>query len=73
MYQNIRSEHGWGAHFAVEPQDDVLDQLAELPPRDMRRALMTGYGNARLERRDTLRVADLPRSSLKKGQMGFLQ
>jgi ATP-dependent Lon protease len=73
MYQNIRSEHGWGEHFASEPQDDALDLLAELPPRDMRRALMTGFGNARLERRDTLRVADLPKSSLKKGQMGFLQ
>ena len=73
MYQGIRSEHGWGEHFAAEPQDDVLDHLAELPPRDMRRALMTGFGNARLERRDTLRVADLPKSVLKKGQIGFLQ
>ena len=73
MYQGIRSEHGWGEHFAVEPQDDVLDHLAELPPRDMRRALMTGFGNARLERRETLRVTDLPKSVLKKGQIGFLQ
>jgi ATP-dependent Lon protease len=73
MYQGIRNEHGWGEHFATEPQDEVLDQLAELPPRDMRRALMTGFGNARLEHRDTLRVVDLPKSALKKGQMGFLQ
>jgi ATP-dependent Lon protease len=73
LYQGIRGEHGWGMHFSAEPQDDVLDLLSELPPRDMRRALMTGFGNARLERRDTLRVADLPRSGLKKGQMGFLQ
>jgi ATP-dependent Lon protease len=51
----------------------VLDHLAELPPREMRRALMTGFGNARLERRDTLRVSDLPKSVLKKGQIGFLQ
>ncbi len=73
MYQSIRSEHGWGEHFASEPQGNVLDQLSELPPRDMRRALMTGFGNARLEHRDSLRVADLPKSGLKKGQMGFLQ
>ena len=73
LYQGIRAEHGWGEHFASDPQDDVLDLLAELPPRDMRRALMTGFGNARLERRDTLRVVDLPKSGLKKGQMGFLQ
>ena len=73
MYQGIRGEHGWGEHFTSEPQDDVLDLLAELPPREMRRALMTAFGNARLERRDTLRVVDLPRSGVKKGQMGFLQ
>ena len=73
LYQSIRGDHGWGAHFAPEPQNDVLDQLCELPPRDMRRALMTGFGNARLERRESIRVADLPRTVGKKGQMGFLQ
>jgi ATP-dependent Lon protease len=73
LYQTIRGEHGWGAHFAPEPQDNVLDNLCDMPPREMRRALMTGFGNARLQRRDTLRVADLPRSGLKKGSMGFLQ
>ncbi len=73
LYQSIRSEHGWGAHFVPEPQDDVLDCLCELAPREMRRALMTGFGNARLERRDGVGVVDLPKSGLKKGQMGFLQ
>jgi ATP-dependent Lon protease len=73
LYQSIRGEHGWGAHFCPEPLDDVLDPLSELPPREMRRALMTGFGNARLERRDALQVADLPRTSGKKGTMGFLQ
>ena len=73
LYQSIRSEHGWGAHFQSEPQGDVLDQLGELPPREMRRSLMTGFGNARLHKRDTISVADLPRAGLKKGQIGFLQ
>ena len=73
LYQSIRSEHGWGAHFAPEPQDDVLDQLCELAPREMRRALMTGFGNARLDRRDAVRVLDLPRAGGKKSSMGFLQ
>jgi ATP-dependent Lon protease len=73
VYQSIRSEHGWGAHFAPAPQDDVLDQLCELAPREMRRALMTGFGNARLDRRDAVRVLDLPRAGGKKSSMGFLQ
>ncbi|MFN7641408.1 MAG: AAA family ATPase, partial [bacterium] len=48
LYQSIRGEHGWGERFAPEPGLDLLDGLAELAPREMRRALMTGFGNARL-------------------------
>lgn len=73
LYQTIRSEHGWGEQFAPEPQDDVLDQLCELAPREMRRALMTGFGNAKLDKREEISAADLPRASLKKGQIGFVQ
>lgn len=73
LYQTIRSEHGWGEQFAPEPQDDVLDQLCELAPREMRRALMTGFGNAKLGKREEISTADLPRASLKKGQIGFVQ
>jgi ATP-dependent Lon protease len=47
--------------------------LAELAPREMRRALMTGFGNARLDGRDTVKVEDLPRAALHKGRMGFIQ
>jgi ATP-dependent Lon protease len=73
LYQTIRSEHGWGARFAPEPNDDLLNQLGELAPREMRRALMTGFGNAQLAKRDEISIADLPKAGLKKGQMGFLQ
>jgi ATP-dependent Lon protease len=73
MYQSIRSEHGWGEHFEPEPQSDLLDQLSEMPPREMRRGLMTGFGNAQLDKRDTIQVTDLPKAGLKKGQIGFLQ
>lgn len=73
LYRSIRGEHGWGSRFAPEPRDDVLDHLAELAPRDMRRALMTGFGNARLEQRDAISVDDLPKAACNKGRMGFLQ
>ncbi len=73
LYQNIRNEHGWGERFAPEPQDDVLDRLCELAPRDMRRALMTGFGNARLDHRDEIATVDLPKANAKKGHIGFLQ
>lgn len=73
LYRGIRGEHGWGRRFDDEPGDDVLDCLAELAPREMRRALMTGFGNARLAQRDTVLVDDLPKCNAAKGKMGFLQ
>ena len=73
LYHSIRGEHGWGTRFAPEPAGDVLDLLAELAPREMRRALMTGFGNARLDHRAEIAVEDLPRPGAGKGRMGFLQ
>jgi ATP-dependent Lon protease len=73
LYQGIRNDHDWGTRFDPEPGDDVLDQLSLLPPRDMRRALMTGFGNARLDGRADISVVDLPRPGGKKGSMGFVQ
>ena len=73
LYRSIRDEHGWGGRFAPEPRDDVLDLLAELAPREMRRALMTGFGNARLDQRSEIAVDDLPRAGAGKGKMGFIQ
>ncbi|KQP17822.1 AAA family ATPase [Pseudorhodoferax sp. Leaf267] len=72
LYTSIRGEHGWGARFDPEPQADVLDVLAEQAPREMRRALMTGFGNARLDGRDAIRVDDLPRPPHGKNRMGFV-
>jgi ATP-dependent Lon protease len=37
----------------------VIDGLARVPPRDMRKVLMAAFGNAKLERRDHLLPADL--------------
>ena len=72
LYSAIRGNHGWGAHFEDEPRDDVLDMLADLAPRDMRRALMTGFGNARLDSRAEILTDDLPKTSAGKGRLGFL-
>lgn len=73
LYLAIRADHGWGARFEPEPADEVLDLLAELAPREMRRALMTGFGNARLAGREQVQAEDLPRAGAGRGRIGFLQ
>ncbi len=73
LYQGIVQEHDWGKYFEFEPSDDLLDQLGALAPRDMRRALMTGFGNARLAHRDEILVEDLPHTCALKNRMGFIQ
>jgi ATP-dependent Lon protease len=72
LYVSIRAEHGWGRRFEEEPGDDVLDCLAELAPREMRRALMTGFGNARLAHRDSLQADDLPKYGNARQKIGFV-
>jgi ATP-dependent Lon protease len=72
LYQSIRAGHDWGARFDEAPQEALLDRLAALAPREMRRALMAAFGNARLDGRDTLRCEDLPRGAAR-GRIGFLQ
>lgn len=73
LYQSIRREHDWGARFAPEPCADVLDQLTTLAPREMRRALMTAFGNARLDNRFELESDDLPKAQSGRSRIGFMQ
>ena len=73
LYRSIRSEHDWGQRFEPEPAPDVQDLLASLAPREMRRALMTAFGNARLDDRYRIEPDDLPRAGSNKARIGFLQ
>ena len=73
LYRSILGEHDWGQRFDPEPTGDVLDQLATLAPREMRRALVTAFGNARLDNRYRIEPDDLPRNGANKGRIGFLQ
>jgi ATP-dependent Lon protease len=57
LYEEIVAAHDWG--FAPDAPEEVIDGLAGIPPRDMRKVLMAAFGNAKLERRDHLAPADL--------------
>ena len=73
LYSGIRSQHDWGQRFDPEPGDEVLDRLADLAPREMRRAWMTAFGNAKLDKREHIEVRDLPSAGGKRAAMGFVQ
>lgn len=73
LYRSIRADHAWGQRFVPELSEAVLEALSTLAPREMRRALMTAFGNAKLDGRDALAVRDLPVGSVKKASIGFVQ
>jgi ATP-dependent Lon protease len=71
LYRGIRAGHDWGSRFDDTPADSVLDRLSTLAPRDMRRAWMTAFGNARLDGRAALTPADLPETASRRQRIGF--
>jgi ATP-dependent Lon protease len=73
LYRSICADHDWGKRFDPEPSDEVLGELSHCAPREMRRALMTAFGNARLDKRYTIETRDLPDQSGRKQTMGFMQ
>jgi ATP-dependent Lon protease len=73
LYDGIRRQHAWGERFEAEPRADVLDRMGEMAPREMRRAWMTAFGNAKLAHRDQVTVIDLPDGGPRRGGMGFVQ
>ncbi len=73
LYASLRAAHDWGSRFAPEAPADVLDAMAELAPREMRRAWMTAFGNAKLAGRDEVQVRDLPEAHGRRAAIGFVQ
>lgn len=73
LYRGIRADHDWGLRFEPDLGEATLALLAQLAPRDMRRALMTGFGNAKLDGRDRIEARDLPEQGGKRSSMGFVQ
>ena len=71
LYEKIRGSHDWGRQFEPEPSAAVLDRFAQMAPREMRRAWMTALGNARLDRRGSVELRDLPDAAARRQPIGF--
>jgi ATP-dependent Lon protease len=73
LYGEIRTAHDWGKRFVPELGAATLDAMAALAPREMRRALMVGFGNAKLDGRDAIELRDLPDANARRQPIGFMQ
>jgi ATP-dependent Lon protease len=72
LYREIRESHDWGRHFPEMPSGSVVEKLALLTPREMRRAVQAAFGNAKVSGRDELKPedVDLQRGG-RKSRIGF--
>ncbi len=59
IYREIRADHDWGRRFPDGLRVDVLERLAALSPREMRRAIQSAFGNAKLAGRDEITAVDV--------------
>ncbi len=73
LYTKLRRDHAWGERFEATPAEPVLERMAALAPREMRRAWMTAFGNARLAGRGGIELADLPDGHGRRTPLGFMQ
>jgi len=70
LYREMVGEHDWG--FPDEPDDSVLERLASLPPRDMRKRLLSAFGSAKLAGRNWLEGSDFDQArSGRSRKIGF--
>jgi ATP-dependent Lon protease len=71
IYREIRNSHDWGKQFPEKPENNALEKLASLPPREMRRALHGAFGAAKLAGRHELGPDDIQDGRAKKQRIGF--
>jgi ATP-dependent Lon protease len=71
VYREILDAHRWP--FPPEPADNVLEKLAAIPPRDMRKLLLDAFGTAQLAGRDHLLPEDIDSRKLcgRRARLGF--
>lgn len=72
LYREIRESHDWGRCFPEAPAGSVVEKLALLTPREMRRAVQAAFGNAKIAGRDQLQPEDVDvQRGGRKSRIGF--
>lgn len=71
IYREIRGAHDWGRQFPEAPAAAVVDKLAALSPREMRRAVLAAFGNAKIDGRAELSPEDVQDARGARRRIGF--
>lgn len=71
IYREIRGAHDWGRRFPEAPAAAVVEKLAALSPREMRRAVLAAFGNAKIAGRAELSPDDVEDARGVKRRIGF--
>lgn len=72
IYREIRNGHDWGKGFPETPSDSLLEKLSTFGPREMRRVIQAGFGNAKLAGRSEISPDDIQDNrSVKRQRIGF--
>ncbi|HSG76452.1 MAG TPA: AAA family ATPase [Burkholderiales bacterium] len=71
IYREIRGAHDWGKRFPEAPAAAVVDRLAALSPREMRRAVLAAFGNAKVAGRAELSPDDVQDARGPRRRIGF--
>ena len=71
IYSEIRNSHDWGRQFPETLSQSALEKLAALPPREMRRAIHSAFGNAKVAGRSEVGPDDIHDARARKTRIGF--
>jgi ATP-dependent Lon protease len=71
IYSEIRNSHDWGRQFPDTLSQSALDRLAALPPREMRRAIQSAFGNAKVAGHSEVGPDDIQDARSRKQRIGF--
>ncbi len=72
IYREIRNGHDWGKAFPEAPSDSLLEKLSGYGPREMRRVIQAGFGNAKLAGRAEISPDDVrDNRNVKRQRIGF--
>jgi len=71
IYREIRGAHDWGRQFPERLSAAVLERLAAMPPREMRRSIQAAFGNAKIDGRTEVGPDDIREGRGRKSRIGF--